>query len=102
MIRPDTWPTESVSALGTFLKLRRAAGYDVVIQGAGHLNFSDFPVVNPESAKYKIDAQRSYQIIFDYTFSFLNRYLDNGDAPLLDGNARKYPEVGIELFKPSS
>lgn len=101
MMRPDNWPPESVSTLGSFLKSRRAAGYDVVIQGAGHLNFSDFPVVSPESAKYKIDARRSYQIIFDYTFSFLNKYLNSEKAPLLDGNTRAYPEVEIELFKTS-
>jgi hypothetical protein len=101
MMRPDNWPQESVSTLDAFFKQRRAVGYDVVVQGAGHLNFSDFPVVSPESAEEKIDARRFYQIMFDYTFNFLNKYLKNEKATLLDEDTRKYPEVKVESFKPS-
>lgn len=102
MMRPDNWPQESVSTLDSFFEQRRAVGYDVAVRGADHMNFSDFPVVSPESAKAKIDARRFYQIMFDYTFSFLNRYLKNERATLLDESAAKYSEVKFESFKPST
>ncbi len=100
MIRPDTWPSASDSTLRAFLKSRRAVGYDVTIHGAGHLNFSDFPIVSPQTAKYDIDPRRAYRIIHDCTFSMLDKYLDGRKAPLLDGKSM-YPEMAITSFKPS-
>jgi sulfatase modifying factor 1 len=82
MLRPADWPADSLADLRAFFELRRAHGYDVVVEGAAHMSFTDYPFVIPAEAAAKLERGRALRVIYDYTFAFLERHL---------GGARQSP-----------
>ncbi len=74
---------------------------DVTINGANHLDFTDFTVLLP-SLKYlgalgSIGGELQEEILKDYVTSFFNKYLKGTNEPLLEEGLHKYPEVTVEL-----
>ena len=75
--------------------------YKVVIQGAGHLNFTDLPLIPTPLLQTihsigGINAERGANIIEAYTEAFFATYLKNKTTPLLGSmHVPKYPEVTV-------
>jgi len=74
--------------------------YKVVIQGAGHLNFTDLPFIPSPllqtSSIGRINAERGATLIEAYTEAFFATYLKNETTPLLNRmHIPEYPEVVV-------
>lgn len=89
-------------------------GYDVSIAETEHNNFTDsgflisslantgIPTNALQNLSFlsedtDIDSVRALNITNDYTTAFFNRYLEDGESPLLD-DAAKYPEVDVTTY----
>jgi predicted dienelactone hydrolase len=75
-------------------------GYLVLIPGAFHPNFSDFPLLSPLT-KWAgligpIDPHRAHMIMDDMSLAFFERHLKGAPAPLLDNPRKEFPEVLYE------
>jgi dienelactone hydrolase len=73
-------------------------GYQLIISGARHFNFSDYAVLDAPDVKTQvalgsIDGRRGLQITREYVRAFFDRYLKGSDEPLLEGGSPGYPEV---------
>ena len=73
----------------------------VYIEGAEHMNFSDFNTILPNIGKLSgilgsIDSNRQRAIMNDYILAFFNKYLKGATEPIIDSAASKYPEVTVE------
>jgi predicted dienelactone hydrolase len=73
--------------------------YMVRINGASHVNFTDFSLMFNNFIGLKgigigpINGHRFLQIQNHYVLSFFNQYLKGVPSDLLNGSAREYPEV---------
>lgn len=80
--------------------------YKVVIQGAGHLNFTDLPLIHTLLLRTfqsigSINAERGATIIEAYTEAFFDTYLKNKTTPLLNSmHVPEYPEVIVYKHTP--
>jgi hypothetical protein len=78
----------------------RGDGFDLVIEGTRHYDFSDLPLLSPLSPwlglKGPIDGQRVLRIINDYAVAYFDEYLKGIETPLLEGTSDEYPEVGFD------
>jgi dienelactone hydrolase len=85
----------------TFSKMSSGV-YLVVIKGAKHMSFSDAPLVAPERYRdIAINAQRATAITNTYVLAFFDRFLRGKQQPLLEGPSPKFPEVTLELYRPT-
>ncbi|MDX1641612.1 MAG: hypothetical protein R3220_07930 [Balneolaceae bacterium] len=70
--------------------------YDVKVEGFGHSNFSDIPLLIPVQAVNQagdMDPIRAIELINEYSIAFFDKYLrDDREIEITDLN-QKYPEV---------
>jgi len=79
-----------------------ADGYQIMIAGARHFNFTDNSVFYAPFLKLRgglgpIDGRRFLAISTAYTAAFFDRYLKGQVQPLLAGPSAQYPEVQFLL-----
>ena len=74
----------------------RSVAYQITLQGAQHMNFSDTPLL--EGDNRGLNARRALRIICDYSLAFFNRHLKNQESALLDGASALHPEVKVEKY----
>ena len=85
----------------TFSKMSSGV-YLVVVKGAKHMSFSDAPLIAPERYRdIAIDGARAITITNAYVLAFFDRYLQGRRQPLLKGIAPTFPEVTLEVYRPS-
>lgn len=66
-----------------------------------HNSFSDMPFIAPERySNIEINAARALTITNAYILAFFDRYLRGRRQPLLKGNAPKFPEVTLQVYRP--
>jgi predicted dienelactone hydrolase len=76
-------------------------GYELTLQGAHHVNFSDFPLFCRSrrlTGAGPIDVYRAMRIINAYTVAFFTRYLKGTEQPLLNGPSPGYPEARFRAW----
>ncbi|GAA4691317.1 lipase [Phytohabitans rumicis] len=82
----------------------RGPRHQLELLGSGHLSFSDYQVLLPQSGVPAedlepllgtIDGERSVAVQRAYVAAFFDRYLRWGDGRLLTGPSRRYPEMRI-------
>jgi pimeloyl-ACP methyl ester carboxylesterase len=91
------WPEDRVGRLHGYLANTGSVAIDVIIDGAGHFNFSDLGLIDPERYGSDADAERVLRITNDVTRAFLERYLVGVEADPI-AVARSYPGVTVERF----
>jgi predicted dienelactone hydrolase len=70
--------------------------YNVYIRGTNHLTFSDLYLIINLPDPETISITRAHRIINDYTLAFLDRYLNDAPADLVDeATPSPYPEVTV-------
>jgi dienelactone hydrolase len=78
--------------------------YDIKVQGATHLDFTDLylysPVLKFAQVLGPINGDRMVKIINAYSVAFWDEYLKGEISHLLDGPSPDYPEVTIKVTKP--
>lgn len=42
-------------------------------------------------------GQRAVEIVRAYVLAFFDKYVKEGDVPLLDGPSEEYPEINIQV-----
>lgn len=106
--RAGGWPEAEIAA---HLNSMRAvydglsgSGYFVRVPGMFHSNFTDIATGTPLAAKLglagPIDGRHAHEIINAYSLAFFDRHLLGRPANLLDGPAKRYPEVLFESRRP--
>jgi len=74
--------------------------YALVIAGAGHMNFTDLPLISPVLAGAlgtgPINPGRCIRIVNAYALAFFDKHLKGEVVPLLDSASPEYPEVAFE------
>jgi hypothetical protein len=72
----------------------------LLVRGAGHMNFTDLPLVSPILAQVQgtgtIDAGRCLVLVNRYAQAFFDLYLKDEPSSLMDGPSPEYPEVMFE------
>ncbi len=93
----EEWCIDCKPICEVFYENAQNDAFMVRIQGAEHGNFSDWSLVGPflklSGIIGSIDGQRFLEIQNRYVGSFFDRYLKDGDAPLLNQAPADYPEV---------
>jgi dienelactone hydrolase len=85
----------------TFSKMSSGV-YLVVVKGAKHMSFSDAPMVAPERYRdIAINSRRANAITNAYVMAFFDRFLRGRRQPLLEGISPRFPEVTLELYRPT-
>ncbi|RKG98964.1 hypothetical protein D7V97_32260 [Corallococcus sp. CA053C] len=89
-----------------------ATGYDLDLQGAGHLTFSDLVLALPlirfdspqaTASEYQLgtlDGQRSFTLVNTYVRAFFDKHVRARPTPLLDGPSAEHPEVELVVHLP--
>jgi hypothetical protein len=83
------------------LQRARGGGYQVVIRGTRHFNFSDHAVLGGAAgaaALGPIDGRRGLTITTDYLRAFFDQHLKGTPTPLLLNASPRLPEVQFERF----
>ncbi len=80
-------------------------GYLVLVPGAFHPNFSDFPLLSPSLTRRlgligPIDPHRAFTIINTFSVAFFDRSLKGRTVPLLDRPGERFPDVLFESRRP--
>ena len=74
-------------------------GYELTVANTGHYDFSDLALLSPLTPQLSlsgtIDSHLSQTMQNEYLLAFFNRYLKNGDEPLLE-RPSSYPELTIK------
>jgi hypothetical protein len=74
--------------------------YALVISGAGHMNFTDLPLLSPVLAAAlgtgPIHRDRCIRIVTTHSLAFFDKHLKGEIAPLLNGPSSEFPEVTFE------
>jgi predicted dienelactone hydrolase len=78
----------------------RNVAYDVMIPGAGHNAFLDFPIQAALKLGYKLPAERSREIIRAYLFAFLDQHLNGKKRSLLAEEPSPFGEVRFTVYRP--
>ena len=87
------------------LNISPAHGYSIRVNGASHINFTDFNLI---SSVFKhpqvgilgnIDPQQMEQIMNAYTLAFFDHTLKGIPSPLLQAVSPDYPEVELKIFR---
>jgi predicted dienelactone hydrolase len=96
----EGWQQASRDASAIYAHLSHS-GYQLMIKGTRHFNFSDYalvfaPILKMQDGLGAMDGQRGLTIAEAYVRAFFDKYLKHMDAPLLAGSASGYPEVQFE------
>jgi hypothetical protein len=84
----------------TFSKMSSGV-YVVTVKGAVHNSFSDMPIIMPERySNLEINAARALAITNAYILAFFDRHLRGRRQTLLEGNAPRFPEVTLQVYRP--
>lgn len=65
------------------------------IEGAGHLNFTDFPLYSPLIAWVSPNVRQNHQIVNEATVRFFDRFLKGDPSSTWEALPRTYPGVSI-------
>ncbi|RKH37293.1 alpha/beta hydrolase family protein, partial [Corallococcus llansteffanensis] len=103
---------ESDPSRGLFFQHLGATGYDLDLQGAGHLTFSDLVLALPlirfyspqaTATEYQLgtlDGQRAFTLVNTYVRAFFDKHVRARPTPLLDGPSAEHPEVELVVHLP--
>ena len=81
-----------------------ASGYSLRVNGASHINFTDFNLVSPFftlpqlGILGEIDTRQMERIMNAYTLAFFDQTLRGVTSPLFQGFSIDYPEVELHTF----
>nr|ATZ76730.1 Lip114 [uncultured bacterium] len=84
-----------------------ASGYSLRVNGASHINFTDFNLVSPLfklpqlGILGKIDTRQMERIMNAYILAFFDQTLKGISSPLLQGVSVDYPEVELKIYNHS-
>ena len=106
--RVGGWPAAEIGAHQTTMRAvyegLMGAGYFVRVPGMFHSNFTDIPNWTPLAPQVglsgPINKRRAHDIVNAYSLAFFDRHLLGRPAKLLDGPAKRYPEVLFESRRP--
>ena len=79
-----------------FHNIDESVHHDINVDGFGHSNFSDIPLLIPIQVVNQagdMDPNRAIELINDYTIAFFERYLKGDQETKVTELNRKYPEV---------
>jgi len=82
-----------------------ASGYSLRVNGASHINFTDFNLISPLfkipqlGILGEIDTRQMERIINAYTLAFFDQTLKGIPSPLLQSANPDYPEVELKMFR---
>jgi predicted dienelactone hydrolase len=88
-----------------YAHVKGGAAYWLSVKGTRHFNFSDLPLRQLPAVRPlfvvmgligSIDPARAQRIANAYLVAFFDRYLKNGDSPLLSGPSPAFPEVQLD------
>lgn len=97
LVMRRAWGSESVEALHGFLQASELA-YDVVLRDAGHMSFSDLPLVDSTRGT-DIDPDEAHRTVSDVALSFLASVFEGQPSPL---DADVLPEnLEVTAFTPT-
>ena len=97
----EDWASdENMDLFETVYKGLTGGGFNLVIAGTRHYDFSDLPLLSPLSPwfglKGPIDGRRVLEIISDYSVAFFNAQFNGGSDELILEIGQKYPEVEFQ------
>jgi predicted dienelactone hydrolase len=106
--RVGGWPDAEIethqTSMRTVYEGLLGAGYFVRVPGTFHSNFTDIASWTPLAPQLgltgPIDERRAHEIINAYSLAFFERHLLGRPVKLLDGPAKKFPEVLFESRRP--
>ncbi len=90
---PRRWSAEAVSELDRYLAANTSAAYSVVINGAGHMSFTDIAIIEPERAAATVDGPAAHAAICALSRAFLDEFLLQKDAGAFEAAAAKIEAV---------
>ena len=79
----------------------RGPAYNLIFDGFGHNDFSDFTLYpgissSDPSLIGDVEGPRAVHVITTYLLAFFDQYLKGAESPLLNGPSSDYPEVEFE------
>jgi predicted dienelactone hydrolase len=84
---------------------RSAEGYELMLAGTVHYDFTDVPLFSPLSSLLglsgRIGSRRLMEINRAYSLAFFDHALRGREEPLLGGPSSDFPEVSFELRPPT-
>lgn len=92
------WTEARTATLHGYLERNRTVAYDVVVDGAIHMSFTDLPFVEPARHVSAIDHAAAHRIIADVTLGFLDHHLRGGDPRGLRDAVAQHPQARLERF----
>lgn len=78
----------------------KAVMYDVKVNGFGHSNFSDIPLLIPVRSinqAGEMDPYRAIELINDYSIAFFEKHLKNKENIDVRELSDRYPEVDVKI-----
>jgi predicted dienelactone hydrolase len=79
----------------------KAPHYNIKLKGTEHANFTDLPLLTPVHwlalMSGPTDGKRAIKVINSYSVAFFGRYLKGERSPLLEGDARAFPEAVLQI-----
>lgn len=87
------------------LNTSQASGYSLRVNGAWHVNFTDFNLVSPLfklpflGTLGEIDARQMERIMNAYILAFFDQTLKGIPSPLFQSVSIDYPEVELKIYK---
>jgi hypothetical protein len=103
--RSGGWPEESITETLTTMRSvfdmhAPGSAYYLDAPGMFHVNFTDAPFWSPLTPLLgltgPVDGKRMFDILDAYSVAFFDKYLKGLPEALLDGPAKRYPEVSLE------
>ena len=79
----------------------RHGGYELVLQGFSHENYSDTPLQSPLrrlTGSGEIDPRRGMKIVTAYTIAFFEKWMNHSAEPLIDHPSGEFPEARLITF----
>jgi predicted dienelactone hydrolase len=83
------------------LRTLRGPGYNLIFDGFGHMDFTDFALYPGVSSADSyllgtVEGLRAVHVVNAYLLAFFDQYLKGEESPLLSGPSSDYPEVEFE------
>jgi predicted dienelactone hydrolase len=83
------------------LRTLRGPGYNLIFDGFGHMDFTDFALYPGVSSADSyllgtVEGLRAVHVVNAYLLAFFDQYLKGEESPLLSGPSSNYPEVEFE------
>lgn len=90
------WEPDREKRLHAFLSRNDSPAFDVVIEGAIHMSFTDLPFVEPERHAADITPERAHEIVSALTLAFLDAHVLDGSREVAS-EARDYLEAIVRF-----